>query len=142
MKRLVLLLSILLIPSPAAAQLQAPFVNLHCVGTGGDIAEWHGFGDVRRSELEGDRSFVLGAIDITRGTAILTTDLGTAEVRAIPLEETMTFLEIGRSGDQTFTTVFYRTLEENFYFFVHSRHTSVAGVPVVSQTHGFCASVD
>ena len=52
----------------------------------------------------------------------------------------MTFLEISFSGDQAFTTVFYRTLEENFYFFVHSRHTSVAGAPVVSQTHGFCAA--
>ena len=61
-------------------------------------------------------------------------------MRAIPLEYAMTFLEISFSGDQAFTTVFYRTLEENFYFFVHSRHTSVAGAPVVSQTHGFCAS--
>jgi len=141
MKRL-MLLGLFAVATPAAAQLQAPFVNLHCVGTGGEIAEWHGFGDISRSELEEQRSFVIGAIDITRGTALLTTERGTREVRAIPLEDTMTLLEIGFSGDQSFTTIFYRTLEENFYFFVHSRHTSVAGAPVVSQTHGFCASVD
>ena len=136
------LLALLVTAAPAAGQLQAPFTNLHCVGTGGATAAWEAFGDVTTGDFGEEESFVIGAIDITRGTALFTGDTGSQEVRAIPLEDTMTFLEISFSGDQAFTTVFYRTLEENFYFFVHSRHTSVAGAPVVSQTHGFCASVD
>jgi hypothetical protein len=141
MKRLALLW-MLAVATPAAAQLQAPFTNLHCIGVGGEVATWQGFGDVDTSAPEEQQSFVVSAVDITRGTALFTGNSGSFEVRAIPLEDTMTFLQIGFSGDQAFTTVFYRTREDNFYFFVHSRHTSVGGAPVVSQTHGFCASVD
>jgi hypothetical protein len=140
MKRLALL-SMLVVAAPAAGQLQAPFTNLQCVGVGGEVASWEGFGAVTTAPPDDDQSFIIGAVDITRGTALFTDDSGSFEVRAIPLEDTMTFLQIGFSGDQAFTTVFYRTREDNFYFFVHSRHTSVAGAPVVSQTHGFCASV-
>ena len=141
MRRLALL-AMLVMARPLAGQLQAPFTNLHCVGVGGKTAAWQGFGDVTMGDFGDEQSFVIGAIDITRGTALFTGDTGSKEVRAIPLDDTMTFLEISFSGDQAFTTVFYRTLEENFYFFVHSRHASVGGSPVVSQTHGFCASVD
>lgn len=137
MKRLLLLSVLTLHPTLLMGQWLAPFNSLHCVEVGGAMAAWEGFGSVTTSESEERNSYVIGSVDLTRGTAQLTGDKGSKTVRAVPLEESMTFIEMPFSGDQAFTTVFYPTREQDFYFFVRSRHTT-PGAPVVIQSHGFC----
>lgn len=135
------LLVIFILASPAAAQYLAPFGSLQCVEVGGNVAEWEGLDRVTESRPGEWRSFEIRGVDLARGSALFIGDQGSVQVGAIPLEESMTFIQMPFAGDQEFTTVFYPTREQDFYFFVHSRHAS-SRTPVVSQTHGFCAILE
>lgn len=135
------LLVMFLLASPAAAQYLAPFGSLHCVEVGGSVAAWDGLDKVTESRPGEWKSFEIRGVDLNRGSALFIGDQGSVQVGAIPLEESMTFIQMPFAGDQEFTTVFYPTREQDFYFFVHSRHAR-SRAPIVSQTHGFCAILD
>lgn len=136
------LLPMLLFAIPAAGQMRAPFGGLRCVEAGGSVTAWKRFGDVTTVEAKDLGRYVVESVDLVRRTAEFTSDAGSVEVQVVPLDESMILMDIASSGNQAFTTIFYRTREQDAYFFVHSRHTSVSGVPVISQTHGSCAILD
>jgi hypothetical protein len=90
------------------------------------------------NDEDGAGAFLIAAIDVEKGTAQLVGRAGASDLTVINGPYNVTFLEVTPAGNTTLTSVFPKTVRENEYFAVHSRHMGAPLGAVVSQYYGTC----
>lgn len=90
----------------------------------------------------GTLEFGIAAVDVNAQTAELRTGKGSGRLRVVLALGAQHFIEVAAAGYLNLTTIYEQASTVGVYPAVHSRHSNVAGAPVVSQLHGFCRSAE
>lgn len=92
-------------------------------------------------DTSGGLDLIFAGINAQQGKAELVGNAGVSDVGFWKGETTWNFMEVTNSGNVMITTIFNSPVAQS-YPSVHSRHTSLGGIPLPSTYRGSCKSRD
>lgn len=138
--RYAILLSLFLFCSNALAESDSlnNIKSLKCVFPTISSADWEKDDPKPKIEKQQKLSFHLESIDIANSKARIIGNARAEDLSVIATHESVHFLETTSSGNLNITTVFASCNKEGKFKAVHSRHVTMLGGPLPSQSYGFC----